>query len=448
MAVSLVALIVLGLVLLIFSAGIYRAFQGQWWPLALLVCVPCFLFFSYSSLSETHVKENSGSSMADVSLTTGNGERGESAFLEVHPEEEAASIDSYSAAEVRSTHVTWRFGFLSLALIAGLGIFLATKLLSAAKKRHEERGGYQRHGQRREGFPWGMLVGGAACLLVAAIFLLRSMSGVAYERDHAARERARAQTEAAQARAIAVDVEDSSGKLTSPQVIKIDSQRPTSELWEKLTRSRINLDESSDSSDDVQESAVQEESTESEVATTNDAPPPEWITNPPKPVGKVYRVVVSSDPFSTEQECFDQLEEQFYAELQEYMERTLPESQRELVSRQTVSAMGVPVIYFLNNVCRESYVELVESSVGAMKKVHVLMEFDSGVQRELTDKWTAYHRSLGLALVAKISTLVLGTLALGFALLQVDTWTRGYYTTRLLVGVPVAIIAVALLLFS
>ena len=37
---------------------------------------------------------------------------------------------------------------------------------------------------------------------------------------------------------------------------------------------------------------------------------------------------------------------------------------------------------------------------------------------------------------------------LGFVLLQVDTWTRGYYTKRLLVGVPVVIIALSFLLFA
>jgi hypothetical protein len=45
------------------------------------------------------------------------------------------------------------------------------------------------------------------------------------------------------------------------------------------------------------------------------------------------------------------------------------------------------------------------------------------------------------------ATLVVGGLALAYGLLKVDTWTRGYYSKRLFVGVPAAIIGVVWLLW-
>ena len=41
---------------------------------------------------------------------------------------------------------------------------------------------------------------------------------------------------------------------------------------------------------------------------------------------------------------------------------------------------------------------------------------------------------------------ILGFIGLVFGLLKIDTWTKGYYTKRLFIGVPAAIIAGLLLL--
>ena len=41
---------------------------------------------------------------------------------------------------------------------------------------------------------------------------------------------------------------------------------------------------------------------------------------------------------------------------------------------------------------------------------------------------------------------VLGLLGLCYGLLKVDTWTKGYYTKRLFLGVPAAIIGLGTLL--
>src|SRR5262249_24883553 len=65
--------------------------------------------------------------------------------------------------------------------------------------------------------------------------------------------------------------------------------------------------------------------------------------------------------------------------------------------------------------------------------------------RWLVDSWKTYARRQGITQVGMAAAAVLGALALALLLLKVDTWTRGYYSTRLFLGVPAAIIAVILL---
>ena len=109
--------------------------------------------------------------------------------------------------------------------------------------------------------------------------------------------------------------------------------------------------------------------------------------------------------------------------------------------------MGISLSYVMKEICRESYTETVDSSVGEMKKVHVLMEFTQSADDHLLLTWKTYQRQFRITLVAKIAAFVLATLAAVYGLLQLDTWTRGYYTGRLLVGVPAAIILLAVILF-
>jgi len=51
-----------------------------------------------------------------------------------------------------------------------------------------------------------------------------------------------------------------------------------------------------------------------------------------------------------------------------------------------------------------------------------------------------------MAAVSIYSGGVLGLLGLVFGLLKVDTWTRGYYSKPLFLGVPAAIIGLGTLL--
>lgn len=203
------------------------------------------------------------------------------------------------------------------------------------------------------------------------------------------------------------------------------------QLWNRLTESRINLDEEQENEPPTQPKPKGR---------------PDWVDNPPKRVGDVYRAVVASDPFSTVDECFDQLEHRFPGEVQKRLTKLVPSDQRSLTGSDTLGPMGITLDYIMREICREQFTEIVESSVGEMKRVHVLMEFTPAVESHLKKSWQTYQRQFRLVTVTKIAGMVLATLAFLYGLLKIDTWTRGYYTRRLLLGIPAAILALIAIL--
>jgi hypothetical protein len=174
---------------------------------------------------------------------------------------------------------------------------------------------------------------------------------------------------------------------------------------------------------------------------------PAWLDNPPTLVGNTRRIVVSTDPYSTIEECYGQLQEKLRQAVQERIaERARDLNRGQSVFVPPVESMGVTTDYILRELCPEGeYVETVNASFGEMKRVHALLEFTEGQDELLLDRWRAYARRASVAAVAMTSTLVVGALALVYGLLKVDTWTRGYYTKRLFLGVPAAIIGLFLL---
>jgi uncharacterized membrane protein YgdD (TMEM256/DUF423 family) len=174
---------------------------------------------------------------------------------------------------------------------------------------------------------------------------------------------------------------------------------------------------------------------------------PAWLDNPPTLVGNTRRVVVSTDPYSTIEECYAQLQEK----LRQAVQERIAEKARDLNRGQSVFVpplewMGVTTDYILRELCPEGeYIETVNASFGEMKRAHALLEFTEVQDELLLDRWRAYARRESVHVVGILSTLVVGGLAFVYGLLKVDTWTRGYYTKRLFLGVPAAIIGLVLL---
>ena len=443
MAIGLLVLVFVGFAL--FGAVAYGISKSNWWPLGLLVCIPVgLLFLSFAGSRQLE------SADGRAALTTDTGTRP----VEVGDSQVAEEL-SFRIAEHESVAIpaTW-FVLLSVIVFLVILALLATRLFSSHQRHHGDRSG-GRHDQASS-FPWGWLIGAIALLSSITIFLTLLSQDAAHERESAKVKQAIAEQERAVSAALAA--QESSPQALPPPTIDNLSTRPTAELWAKLTEARIDLDDEKESKaeadDGEKDSTAKEEdaSAEDEVKeVVVERPleaPPSWVTNPPQPVGNVYRIVTTSELYATEAECYDELEQKFYTELQRCMKRILPKEEADLVNSRAVEEMGVPLNFIMEKICKDSHPEVVDTSVGPMKKVHVLMEFNYDIQQELREKWISYRRGLGLATVTKVFTLLLASLGVGFVLLQVDTWTRGYYTKRLLVGLPMAIIALALLLLA
>ena len=83
-----------------------------------------------------------------------------------------------------------------------------------------------------------------------------------------------------------------------------------------------------------------------------------------------------------------------------------------------------------------------------MQVAHLLLEFGPGIQREFVDRQRASTLHDRVALVVVGTLLVVGMLTIFYALLRFDTATKGYYTRRLIVGVPLAIMAFVVLMLA
>jgi hypothetical protein len=92
------------------------------------------------------------------------------------------------------------------------------------------------------------------------------------------------------------------------------------------------------------------------------------------------------------------------------------------------------------------YLETVQTrSVGPMQRLYTLMEFTPQVDAQLRSMWVRSVQGNRLQAVGIWSAAVLALLGMAYGLLKVDTWTKGYYTKRLFLGVPAVIVAITYL---
>ena len=173
---------------------------------------------------------------------------------------------------------------------------------------------------------------------------------------------------------------------------------------------------------------------------------PDWVDQPTKLVGKVQRIALSAGPYTTVKECQADLMNQMRAAvLQRAIDRA-HEADPKSPGVPSLESMGIDTTYILRELCTGEFSETVDTSVGEMKKAYALLEFNEAQDAILLDRAQVIARRHGLVRTVVAAGSVLSVLSLALALLKLDTWTRGYYSKRLFIGVPAAIIAVAGLL--
>jgi hypothetical protein len=206
-------------------------------------------------------------------------------------------------------------------------------------------------------------------------------------------------------------------------------------------------------------------------------PRPAWVDEAPRRVGGgVQREVIVTDLWSTEEECERKRDMLLMTKVYEHLQRIGLAPELDVDSavlqrpdgsffadpsvgftrspeydrvRGYLSGLGITLDYARRETAKEEYLEKIDRfSVGPMLKLYTLVEFSPTVDRELRGRWENCQRTSRFATLGYWTGSIIGLLTLAFALLKLDTWTKGYYTKRLFIGVPVAIIAGLLLIMS
>jgi len=227
-----------------------------------------------------------------------------------------------------------------------------------------------------------------------------------------------------------------------------DGEITTEALWQRLTKPRIPLDEadvlraSAAPLPETPQPPVQDEQEKTVKQSIRERP--EWIDQAPGRIGNIYRAVVSSDPFSSVDECRRQLE----GRLQEVIGNRM-----NVVSDgrygQLKEVAGVGLDYIFREICRDRYTETSLHNFGElseMKRVHVLLEFTPPVDKYLASLCKYQLQQVRMRRLVSLGFTVIAGLAGVFGLLKLDTWTHGSYTKQLYFGVPAVIIGIILLL--
>jgi hypothetical protein len=172
-------------------------------------------------------------------------------------------------------------------------------------------------------------------------------------------------------------------------------------------------------------------------------PRPSWVDDPPKKVGSTWTEVIEAGEYATVEECYESADEKLKAATAQHLEHLI-QSEKGVyrVYLPHLEEMGIGLNFIRHEIAREEYVETLQRSFGPMKKLYILLEFNSSVDNDLLRHWDTYVRRDRLVDVSLSASAILSVIGLAFGLLRVDTWTKGYYTKRLFIGVPAAIITV------
>lgn len=217
-------------------------------------------------------------------------------------------------------------------------------------------------------------------------------------------------------------------------------------LWEKLTESKIQLDGEPDKKQVPSANAADEELKKRVAREFGLGPdgslPPDWVIHQPGTMGNVFRKKVSSDRFLSEEECLRELEtEDLPQAVCRRVEQLAAGQAGHAVTVANLLPLGIGTDYILREICRGEFTGTLDTSVGEMKRAHVLLEFNAGVDNHLREAWLRHERTSRLTSLGRVAGVILAGLAGAYGLLKLDTTTHGYYSRQLLWAGLAAIIA-------
>lgn len=159
---------------------------------------------------------------------------------------------------------------------------------------------------------------------------------------------------------------------------------------------------------------------------------PAWVDAPGGFENGVYRTIAVSDPYTTKQEADVALNYQMMEVTRRYLEKLdvpLPDQ------------LPLDTAYIRLKICKDEFTEVLDTSVGPMRRVHVLMEFDAAVAEDLKRRLHGLLVHQRITQAGAAAVWVLALLGTVFGYLKLDTATKGSYTRRLQLGAAGAILA-------
>ena len=170
---------------------------------------------------------------------------------------------------------------------------------------------------------------------------------------------------------------------------------------------------------------------------------PKWLTSPPKQSDGVYRTVIESGPYSTVDECRRDQRFKLLTAVNAYLRSNTEHTAHSVVE---ASYYGVTYSELSQRFLQEEFWQESEGSFSEMQTLHTLVEIDQSDGNWLVHSWRVKRNRGTVSAVFALFGGVLGLLGLTFGLLKIDEATKGFYSKRLFVGVPVAIIVLLSLL--
>lgn len=172
---------------------------------------------------------------------------------------------------------------------------------------------------------------------------------------------------------------------------------------------------------------------------------PEWVKHPPKQIGGTLRSVLSSGPYATDDECLRDRRQQLSIQALQYVRANVDRDPPGDFTAFDAAYLGVSYSELANRLLRDEHWKKSDATFAEMRTLYSLVEIDSADGHWLIDAWRA-KRSEGKIEAAVVGGGgVLSLLAVAFGLLKLDEATKGYYTKRLLLGVPAVIIGLLVL---
>jgi len=206
------------------------------------------------------------------------------------------------------------------------------------------------------------------------------------------------------------------------------------------------------------------------------APRPAWVDQPPQRSGDRWSEVVVAGDYATDQECIVAADRLLYVATWKHLQTLLGRSlerddwpqirtndgRLQVLSGDSrkvqvynhayneLSKMDINLIFIRREIVPldGEYMETVElqRTFSPMKRLYTRLVFTPEVDAQLRDHWRRTARGDRVAVVGLMGGVLVSVVGLAYGLLTLDTWTKGYYTKRLFIGVPAVIIGILWLL--